>query len=193
MEQVINLIIPFIALAMISVMIDKFTLFLEQVVHAIPRLPDKFEWWIAYFIVLLLSTVVCWQGDFRFFDYLNLYFPTWLDYFMTGLVISGGSAFVRTQFGMIESIPSAVMGVTATFRRFLPSSKEKLKQNQDQTHNNNYANYGGYNNYYTPSQSYYESTTPVEDYLSNNYPPALDENVEEIVDYNDTNRFTDDI
>ncbi|AEO93295.1 gp24 [Bacillus phage G] len=173
MEQVIDLIIPFIALAFLSVMIDKFTLFLEQIVHKIPHFPDYFEWYTAYAVVLIISTMVCWQGDFRFFDYLNLYFPVWLDYFMSGLVISGGSAFVRTQFSMIEAIPSTVTGIASSFTRLLPGRKDS---NVDQSNNNSTA----------PNKNSQPNVTPnytEEEY----YPPATEE-----IDTN-SNRYTDDI
>lgn len=194
MTELVNLIIPFIALAVLSVMIDKFTLFLEGIMHKIPGLPDKLEWWMAYVLVLIFSTVVCWQGDFRFFDYLNLYFTNWVDYIMTGLVISGGSAFVRTQFGMIDSIPTAVMGVTTSFTRMLSRGNKKQVDNVP---NDNVVEPivpmdGG---------GYYPSVTPSTDA----YPPAVDSTVidqtqgetnipiQGDTNYQDSNRYSDDI
>lgn len=180
MDQIINLIIPFITLAILSVMIDKFTLFLEGVMHKIPKLPDVFEWWVAYFLVLGFSTVVCWQGDFRFFDYLNLYFPMWLDYLMTGLVISGGSAFVRTQFSMIDSIPSAVMGVTSSFTRMVGKSK-KTKETIDSIDTSTNISTGSY---YSDSST---DSSATEEYNPDDYPAAVE------VDTTDSNRYSDDI
>lgn len=177
MEQIVNLIIPFIALAVISVMIDKLTLFIEGIMTKIPNLPDQFEWRMAYAVVLIFSTIICWQGDFRFFDYLNLFFPTWLDYLMTGLVISGGSAFVRTQFSMIDAIPASVMGVTASFKRMLPGQRKHTVE--DVVVDNS-----------APIESYFPAgnySTPVEEYPS-------EEIIEEVeIDYNDPNRFSDNI
>lgn len=175
MEQIVNLIIPFIALAILSVMIDKFTLFLEGIMNKLPHFPDKFEWWSAYAVVLIFSTVICWQGDFRFFDYLNLYFPMWLDYLMTGLVISGGSAFVRTQFSMIDAIPASVIGITASFKRMLPG-KEKAADNESIKNINDMT-----------IQPYYPIAT--ETYPVDTYPVAT----EETVDYDNSNRYSDDI
>ena len=99
MEQIILLIIPFIALAILSVMIDKFTLFLEAIAHKIPGLPDKFEWSLAYGLVFLSSFLVCYQGNWDLFAYLDFHFNyAWQGWALTALVVSGGSAFVRTQF-----------------------------------------------------------------------------------------------
>ena len=175
MEEIVSLIIPFIALAIISVMIDKLTLFLEGVMHKVPNFPDHLEWYVAYAFVLITSTIVCWQGDFRFFDYLNLYFPTYLDYLMTGLVISGGSAFVRTQFSMIESIPMAITGVTSTFTRFVSRkpNNSNIKSNES-TQNEQHTNYVQSNNEFPPADD--------------EYPPA-----EEIIENNKDNRYSDDI
>lgn len=175
MEEIVALIIPFIALAFLSVMIDKFTLFLEGIMHKIPNFPDYLEWHTAYAFVLITSTIVCWQGDFRFFDYLNLYFPVHLDYLMTGLVISGGSAFVRTQFSMIDAIPSAVTGITSTFTRFVSkkssntAAEEKIERVQKSTS--------------IPTENY---VTPEEE--EEYYPPATEE-----INTKDQNRYSDDI
>jgi hypothetical protein len=111
MDAIIQLIIPFVALAILSAMIDKFTLFLESIMHRIPGLPDKFEWWIAYVIIVILGFIVCWQGSFDLFDYLDLHFAyMWEGWLMTALVISGGSAFVRTNFSLIEAIAMTLVG-----------------------------------------------------------------------------------
>ncbi|MEG6615406.1 hypothetical protein V6C27_03040 [Peptococcaceae bacterium 1198_IL3148] len=119
MDQVIELIIPFIALAILSVMIDKFTLFLEAAMNLIPGLPDKFEWPVAYVLVLAAGYVVCWQGNYDLFAYLNINFNySWQGWLMTALVISGGSAFVRSSFGVVDAIPTGIGGVTSVVKKF---------------------------------------------------------------------------
>ena len=124
MEDVISLIIPFIALAILSVMIDRFTLFLEAVVKYIPLLPNRFEWPFAYGIVLGTGYLVCWQGHFDLFAYLAIHFrQEWQGWLMTALVISGGSAFVRTSFSVIDNIPMSVQGAYSSVKRMiLPSA-----------------------------------------------------------------------
>jgi len=118
MEQIISLIIPFITLALFSVMIDKLTLFLVVLMSKIPNFPDQYEWPTAYFFILVLSYVVCWQGSFNLFEYLNVSFQyEWQGYLMTALLLSGGSALVRTGFSMIESIPSVLSGISTTVQR----------------------------------------------------------------------------
>lgn len=178
--EIISLIIPFIALAILSVMIDKLTLVLEGVMHKIPRLPDQFEWWIAYVIVAILSFIVCWQGNFDLFAYLDIYFNyKWQGWLMTALVLSGGSAFVRTNFSMIEAIPAVLGGVTTTVKGFFKSSKSNQNSNT------------------TPTQQHYDSNN----YTDYNEGEALDLNLnsynnesEEVTNsYSNSNRYSDDI
>lgn len=128
---VMNLAIPFIILAMLSVMIDKFTLVLQEVMRKIPFLPDKFEWSIAYFIVLVSGYIVCWQLDFALFRYFSLEAKhVEFDWLLTALIISGGSSFLRSQFSMIESLPSGLYNLSATFRKFMPSKSSKQKSEE---------------------------------------------------------------
>lgn len=114
----VELIIAFISVAILSVMIDKFTLFLEGVISRIPGFPDKFEWWFAYALIVGIGFLVCSEGHFSLFAYLQFEFNyDWEGYLLTSLIISGGSTFVRSQFGLISEIPSSIGGVTTTFRR----------------------------------------------------------------------------
>ncbi|MTI82761.1 MAG: hypothetical protein FH756_02445 [Firmicutes bacterium] len=132
MDQVVSLVIPFIALAIISVMIDKFTLFLEGVMEKVPGLPDYFEWPVAYIIVLTVSLLFCWQGRFDLFSYLDINFLyDWEGWLMTALVISGGSAFVRTSFNVVDSIPMGIGSVSSAVTRILPFSNKKSQKGSD--------------------------------------------------------------
>lgn len=137
--EVVALIIPFIALAILSVMIDKLTLVIEGIMNKIPGFPDRFEWWAAYSIVAIISFIICWQGSFSLFIYLGIHFKyAWEGWLMTALVISGGSSFVRSNFVMIESIPTVLSGVTATVANFVAKGKSNKEQNNV---DNNYDNY----------------------------------------------------
>lgn len=132
MDQIVSLIIPFVALAIISVMIDKFTLFLESVMEKVPRLPDYFEWPVAYIIVLAVSLLICWQGRFDLFSYLNIHFLyDWEGWLMTALVISGGSTFVRTSFNVVDSIPMGIRSVSSSITRILPFSNKNSQKGSD--------------------------------------------------------------
>lgn len=123
MDVIVSLILPFIGLAILSLMIDKATRALEGIMHSIPNLPDKFEWWFAYLIVLGSSYLVVQEGNFDFFSYININFRyDWERYLFTALIISGGSSFVKSSFGMIELIPSAVRGVGSTVRNVFKSN-----------------------------------------------------------------------
>lgn len=120
MGTITPLLLAFITLAIVSVMIDKFTLFLEGIMKHVPYLPDHFEWTVAYLLVLGSGYLFCWQGNFDLFRELNVFFKyQWEGWLMTALVVSGGSAFVRKQFHVIEQIPNAARGmasyVTSTF------------------------------------------------------------------------------
>ncbi|MDF2534323.1 MAG: hypothetical protein K0R18_480 [Bacillales bacterium] len=125
--EIVALIIPFIALALISVMADRITLVLQAIMKRIPRLPDQFEWWIAYFVVLGISYVVCMEGNFDLFRYLNINFSKpWEGWLLTALVLSGGSSFVKSQFNMIDTIPGVISGVTTAIKNMVvPNSKEQ--------------------------------------------------------------------
>lgn len=130
MEEVISLIIPFIALALISVMTDRLTMVLEAIMKKVPKLPDSFEWWIAYFIVLGISYVVCDEGNFDLFLYLHLTFShPWEGYLLTALVLSGGSSFVRTQFTMIDKIPSVLSTIMSSIKNMaVPSIYKEIER-----------------------------------------------------------------
>ncbi|MDO7787108.1 hypothetical protein [Desulforamulus aquiferis] len=130
MENVLSLIIPFVSLAILSVMVDKFTLFLEWLMEKTPGLPNQLERPIAYLLVFGISFVVCWRGDFSLFQYLNFDFSNpWEGWLMTALVLSGGSAFVRSGFSMVDNIPLSVTSATAGLRRMFITKGE----NKDET------------------------------------------------------------
>ena len=128
---VFNLVVPFVAIALLSVMIDRFTLFLEGLMKRIPKLPNKFEWWFAYILVLAASFIVCWQLDFQIFRYLGLEARLpWFDWLLTSLIISGGSTFLKTQFNLINDIPS-ILNMTSSFRRMVSSKTQKKQEERE--------------------------------------------------------------
>lgn len=117
MESIVELIIPFIALSILSVLVDRLTMVLEGLMKAIPGLPDSFEWFIAYAFVLATAYAICHLGNFGIFIYLDIVFVyPWIDYLLTALIISGGSHYVRQHFDTINNIPSAMSSVTSSIR-----------------------------------------------------------------------------
>lgn len=114
----VDLVIPFIALVLLATLIDRATLALEGLMHKIPKFPDHFEWTIAYLIVLAVGYFVCYELDFAMFRYLGLEAKhEELDWLLTALIISGGSSFVRTQFGLMNEIPAFLNGISASIKK----------------------------------------------------------------------------
>lgn len=131
-ESVSTLIIPFIALCILSVMVDRITLMLEEVMRKISWLPNQFWGPVAYAIVFAAGFLVCWRGSFDFFTNLNFSFHhPWEGWILTAILLSGGSAFVKSSFGMINNIPQAVSSVCSTIGGFF---------NGDQSGSSNPAN-----------------------------------------------------
>lgn len=122
--MVTSLIIPFVAICIVVVMVDRLAMAIESIIHKIPYLPDKLEGPIAYAVVFLASYVICWRGGFNFFASLNFTFrheyEGWL---MTALLISGGSSFVKASFGMMSNIPQVVSGVYSTITSFFSNGQ----------------------------------------------------------------------
>jgi hypothetical protein len=115
------LIIPFIALCILSVMVDRLIMVLEEIAKKIPWLPiNKFWGPLAYLIVFAAGYLVCWMGNFDFFTSLGFTFQhPYEGWSMTALLLSGGSAFVKSAFGMVNSIPQIVSNVFSTVTNFV--------------------------------------------------------------------------
>lgn len=111
-----NIALAFIAVALLVVMVDQITKVLEGIMKRIPFLPDAFEWTIAYIILLGIASVVCWQGRFDLFVYLNFnWHYKWEGYLLTGALVAGGSSLLVKQFKVMGLIPSIVSGVSSMF------------------------------------------------------------------------------
>lgn len=120
-----TLIIPFVALCILSVLIDKFTIFLEKIMEKVPYLPDKFEASIAYILVFTSSYIVCWRGNYDLFNYLNLTFQhIWEGWILTALLLSGGSRFVRESFGVINTMPQVISNVYSSIGGIFSSGSD---------------------------------------------------------------------
>lgn len=122
----VNLIVPFIALVLLATLIDRATLAMEGLMRKIPKFPDNFEWWVAYILILGLGYYVCYELDFAMFRYLGLEAKhVEVDWLLTALIISGGSTFVRSQFGVMNEIPAFLNGITTSIKRVVKSEEKK--------------------------------------------------------------------
>jgi hypothetical protein len=115
-----TLMIPFIALCFLSVMVDRLIMVMEEIMHRIPWLPNRFWGPAAYLIVFAAGYLVCWMGNFDFFTSLGFAFQHPFEgWGMTALLLSGGSAFVKSAFGMVNTIPQLVSDVFSTVSNFV--------------------------------------------------------------------------
>lgn len=145
MYEVVNLIIPFIALVFFSVMIDKLVLVFEAFINRVSFFPDYIEWYIAYVLIFIIAFIICWQGNWSFFSYLDINFNyEWEGYALTALVISGGSTFVKVGFTMIETIPTSIQGVFSSIKK-LTTNDNSQQYNYGNNMNYNYSNNTNYN------------------------------------------------
>jgi hypothetical protein len=107
-----NIAIAFIAAALLVVMVDQMT----RIIKEILPFPPKVEAVITYFVLSGIASVVCWQGDFDLFRYLNF---TWQypqeGYALTGALIAGGSSLLVKQFKVVGLIPSIISGTASMF------------------------------------------------------------------------------
>lgn len=106
MDEVVSLVIPFIAIIFFVGMV-------ENIVQALQSIFKRFRnEIIAFIIVFVLGTSISFSGDFRFFSYLGVDFdPVWVAHMMTGLVIASGSPFMEKKFDIINKIPMIIAGI----------------------------------------------------------------------------------
>lgn len=133
MDEITSLLIPFISIVIFASMIDMIAQAIEFIIEKLPRFPDRLEQPIAYVVVVIISFLICWQGNFDLFRYLDIHFNyVWQGWLMTAFVISGGSTFVRYKFGLIEKIPSGISNVRVNFSNMFKSDVDKKKDNNDE-------------------------------------------------------------
>ncbi|AWD93053.1 hypothetical protein HSE3_gp101 [Bacillus phage vB_BceM-HSE3] len=117
MDELSRILVPLIGLGFLSLLIDKLTFYLQEVIHKVPRLPDQFEFYIAYSIVFIISFIICWRGQFDIFSYLGMKFQPLEGYLFTALVLSGGSRMVTQAYAMTEKLPSAIDGLKSLIKK----------------------------------------------------------------------------
>jgi hypothetical protein len=104
--------VAFIATALLVVMVDQMT----RIIKAILPFPDKVESVITYIVLTGIASVVCWQGDFDLFRYLDFTWQyPWEGWLLTGTLIAGGSSLLVKQFRVVGLIPSVISGVASMF------------------------------------------------------------------------------
>lgn len=104
--------IAFIATALLVVMVDQMTRIIKEVLP----FPAKVEAVITYIVLCGIASVVCWQGDFDLFRYLDFAWQyQWEGWILTGTLIAGGSSLLVKQFKVIGLIPSIISGTAAMF------------------------------------------------------------------------------
>jgi hypothetical protein len=118
MEELVALAQPFIAIIILSAIVDSMTSILERIMKYVPGLPDQFEWYVGYAIVLLFSYFITLEGNFDFFAHFGFNFnEEWEANLMTALIISGGSNFLMKQFTLLENLPSILSEFKSTLTK----------------------------------------------------------------------------
>ena len=107
-----DILIAFIAVVILVVVVDQIT----KVIKEVLPFPAKVESVIAYIVLSIIATVICWQGDFDLFRYLhfNWQYP-WEGWFLTGALVAGGSSVLTKLFTLVRAIPSPISGMTSMF------------------------------------------------------------------------------
>ena len=119
MNDIISLVIPFIALIFLIGLQENLIQFLENLINK--TIPQG----LAYVLIAFLSYFIAMFGDYRFFNYLAIYFAyDWMDWLMSALVIAAGSNFLQRKFDIINTIPSVITGLRV-------GSTKKSKNNKD--------------------------------------------------------------
>ncbi len=128
MEPILSLVIPFVSLIFLVGISESFVKFiLEEILH----MSDKTEQVIGYVLTALFAFFIAMFGDYRFLNYLDVYFsPHWLDWVFSALIIAAGSSFLEKKFDFINLIPGIIGGVQASARRVREpkNKKEELPQ-----------------------------------------------------------------
>jgi len=104
--------VAFIATALLVVMVDQMT----RIIKEILPFPARVESVITYLVLSGIASVVCWQGDFDLFGYLDFTWQyPWEGWVLTGALIAGGSSLLVQQFKVVGLIPSVISGVASMF------------------------------------------------------------------------------
>ncbi len=128
MNELIPLVIPFIALICFINMVENFVEWVDRIYRKINKKGKHMGIVVAFFIIVSLSYLIAMLGNFRFFNYLDVYFtPHWLDWLMSAAVIGSGTGAMERKFSLMKKIPSVVSGVKSAFR---PGAREETVAEQ---------------------------------------------------------------
>jgi hypothetical protein len=108
--------IAFIGVAILAVVVDRMTLFLQAVMKRVPFLPDEFEDYLTYIILVGMASAICWQGHFDLFSKLNwTWHYNWEGYLATGAMAACGTTLLIKEFKVMGFMPSIISGVSSMF------------------------------------------------------------------------------
>jgi len=125
--------IAFIGVAILAVIVDRITLFLQAVMKKIPFLPDQLEDYITYIVLVGIASAVCWQGHFDLFSKLNWnWHYTWEGYLATGAMSACGTTLLIREFKVLGFMPSIISGVSSMFGWGGSSTLNDTTDNTDQ-------------------------------------------------------------
>ncbi|HBV97788.1 MAG: hypothetical protein JL50_02895 [Peptococcaceae bacterium BICA1-7] len=131
----VPLIVGMIALVFMAPLVDAlFKVFqcpIQKILDRFRWLPNSIADEAAFVIVVGIGYLICWQGDFDFFAYLNFNFDqTWKGYLLTSLTISGGTAALKDKFDLMNLIPMSVSGVYSSVTRIIRKDADKNANGQ---------------------------------------------------------------
>ena len=90
---------------------------------------------IGFLISAVVAYLICFTGDFRFFEALDVYFINrHIDYTMSALVIAAGSGFLQRKFDLINTIPNLLTGIqisSAKNRKRKKDIEESIKHDEN--------------------------------------------------------------
>ncbi len=122
-----TLLIPIVALIFLAVMIDKLTMAIDLWVHKTDWMPEKIEDYVAYGIIWCIGFICCWRGHYSLFTYLDFKFAYEFEgWIMTAFVLSGGSAYLKKNFDVMENMPGFLSSMYGTARRVITGSSPVL-------------------------------------------------------------------
>ena len=136
MEVFFSLVIPFVSLIFLVGLCESVVKFLlEEIIH----LSDRTEQVIGYVLTAIFAFFIAMFGDYRFLNYLDVYFVTdWMDWGMSALIIAAGSGFLEKKFDFMNLIPGIIGGVQSTSVGLKNKIRKDPKYKDGEINNINY-------------------------------------------------------
>lgn len=122
MDILVPLAIPFIALICFVGIVENFVELVDRIFRKLH--PDSkhvgvvFSW----IIIVMLSYLIAMLGNFRFFNYLNVFFIyDWLDWLFSAAMIGAGSSAMEKKFNLMGKIPMGISSIASVIRSKEPT------------------------------------------------------------------------